>query len=228
MSETRAGIGRGSRIVLGVGILIGILVVVYFNQIVTPNYALEGEFQSLLDAHVGEVVLLDIMNTECPPCRIEFRNLKEISRMFGDRIVMISVAIEWPLFGEDTDERIQEAIREFEIDWEVVRYGKSTDIIRRYEVWGMPTTVILNREGEVVFRNIGINDLEALSSSIEDTLEEGLTRHFHAKFSIQVCGEEVRLPNYDFGTQLLHSYTLKPWIHMEGMLSDVQALTLGD
>ncbi|MFQ5951352.1 MAG: TlpA family protein disulfide reductase, partial [Candidatus Geothermarchaeales archaeon] len=77
-----------------------------------------------------------------------------------------------PLFGEDTDERIQEAIREFGIDWEVVRYENSTEIIRRYSVFGIPTTVILNREGEVVWTHSRINVVEDLASRIEEVLAE--------------------------------------------------------
>jgi len=78
-----------------------------------------GENFSFPQTFRGRAVRLDVMNTEGQPCRVETPELRQLhdnsNERFGDHATIVSVTIEWPLFGEPTEERPQAFAREFEV-----------------------------------------------------------------------------------------------------------------
>lgn len=134
-----------------------------------PEYSavsLDGSKFNLAD-HRGKVVLLNLWATWCGPCRYEIPELQSLhDRYKGKGFEVVGVSI---------DEGGAEAVREF-VDEQKMTYpvvldpeGKLANIM---ETSVLPTTVLLDRDGKVVWKKMGAvmpNDTE-LEQSIEKSL----------------------------------------------------------
>ncbi|MFQ5950833.1 MAG: TlpA family protein disulfide reductase [Candidatus Geothermarchaeales archaeon] len=152
-------------------ILIAIIVgVVSFSQQQSESFTLNEEITQFLDSRLGEVVVLDIMNTQCPLCIVEVQHLREFFRQQGNDVSLLSISIEWPAFGTDTDSKIAQFKKENGVTWPMLIYTDAVEVIRRFNVFGIPTTIVLDREGEIVFQRAGLVSNEELVSIVEPLL----------------------------------------------------------
>lgn len=126
-----------------------------------PDYAvqtLDGEPVALSD-FFGDVVLLNVWATWCAPCVREMPALQRLHEQLGDhglRIVAVSVdAPPGPFnpmgaFGGD----IRSFIDRFGLTFTVL-HDPSGDIQSRYQVGGLPTSFIIDRDGRIRRRFLG-------------------------------------------------------------------------
>ncbi|MFQ5911542.1 MAG: TlpA family protein disulfide reductase [Thermoplasmata archaeon] len=161
---------RSLTLATGVILLAVIVGVVTFSQQQSESFALNEELTEFLDSQLGEVVVLDIMNTDCPACIVEVQHLREFFRQYGDEVVLVSLSIEFGVFSQDTDSRVAQFKRENGVDWPLLIYEGATDVIRRFNVYGIPTTVVLDAEGEIVFQATRIVGSEELAGVVEPLL----------------------------------------------------------
>ena len=102
----------------------------------------DGRADSLA-AHRGAVVLMNLWATWCPPCREEMPALQRFSRAYAGRVVVL---------GIDQGEAASVAAayaRERGVTFPILvderqQYGST------YEGVGLPTTVIVGRDGRIV------------------------------------------------------------------------------
>ncbi|WP_420459334.1 TlpA family protein disulfide reductase [Neolewinella sp.] len=116
----------------------------------------EGESISLEDLR-GQYVLLDFWASWCGPCRRENPNVVRIYHKYKDlgfEILGISL--------DDRRERWEGAIAADELDWLHVSdlKGWASEFGRLYGVTAIPQTVLLDREGNIVARDLRGADLE--------------------------------------------------------------------
>lgn len=168
----RAKLAQRRSLTLATGvILLAIIVgVVFFSQQQAESFTLNEELTQFLDSHLGEVVVLDIMNTDCPTCLIEVQDLKEFNQQHGDDVILVSISIEFGLFTKDTDSRIAQYKTENGVTWSMLVYEDSTDVIRRFNVYGIPTVVVIDREGQIAFQRTGLIGSEELADIVEPLL----------------------------------------------------------
>jgi len=102
----------------------------------------DGRVDSLAQ-HRGSVVLLNLWATWCPPCRDELPALEQFARSYAGRVVVL---------GVDQGESASVA-RDF-ARARGVTYPILVDLSeqygRAYQGLGLPTTVIVDRDGHVV------------------------------------------------------------------------------
>jgi thiol-disulfide isomerase/thioredoxin len=102
----------------------------------------DGRIDSLAH-HRGSVVLLNLWATWCPPCRDELPALEQFARTYAGRVVVL---------GVDQGESASVA-RDF-ARARGVTYPILVDLSeqygRAYQGLGLPTTVIVDRDGHVV------------------------------------------------------------------------------
>ncbi|HEY4441144.1 MAG TPA: TlpA disulfide reductase family protein [Candidatus Elarobacter sp.] len=109
------------------------------------SYALkttDGRTESVA-AHRGQVVLLNLWATWCPPCREEMPALQRFARAYAGRVVVL---------GVDQGEAAATAAafaRERGVTFPILvdeqqQYGST------YQGVGLPTTVIVGRDGRIV------------------------------------------------------------------------------
>ena len=129
-----------------------------------------GEQFSLSD-YRERVVLIDLfrMNPPCPACIYAIPHLKGLyDRYSRDEVVLMSISVS----SLDTDETLRsDFVEEYDIPW-IVACGGS-DIAYKYSVSAVPTLVIVDAEGNIPYRHIGVTEESKLTSEINNLLSGG-------------------------------------------------------
>lgn len=121
-----------------------------------------------LGALRGQVVLVDWMGTNCPPCRIQMPELVEFHEAFRARgLAMIS--IDMSDFGArlaaESEGQAVAFLAEFGAGWPITL--ERTGLATRYGVVDIPTIMIVDPSGLIVFKESGIHSFEELSAIVE-------------------------------------------------------------
>lgn len=141
------------------------------RRLVTGNEAIDfsanteaGEKISLED-YRGEVVLLDFWASWCAPCKREMPNVKRVYKKYhqkGFEIIGISL--------DKSKEKFKDYIEEQDISWPQIFDGGrgGGDIARKYAVYAIPATFLIDREGKIAGKNMRGPQLgEAVANLIE-------------------------------------------------------------
>lgn len=115
-----------------------------------PNFSLtdvNGNAFRLSDFK-GSVVVIDFMSTTCLGCRLSMPELEDVWNEYEERIVMMSISVTAPPF-DDTEEMIRDWMSEFGSTW---IHGKdTTGVMFDYRVMGIPTVIIIDKDGYIRF-----------------------------------------------------------------------------
>jgi peroxiredoxin len=165
--------GRASLKVLVVICLVALVTVSYViwqsTQPVSTDQSFtltdtNGERFSLADFK-GKVVVLDLFATTCMPCVYEVPQLAEICRKYGSDVEVISIGS-----PSDTVDGLRQFKSEYQMTWRVAR---DTDgVFEKYGVEYIPTLVIIDRNGTMRHRYVGLTEASTLSSRIDPLLSE--------------------------------------------------------
>jgi thiol-disulfide isomerase/thioredoxin len=113
----------------------------------------------------GKVVLLNFWATWCPPCRMETPDLVALHREYASRGVVVA--------GVSLDDDPAAVVPAF-----VQKYGVSYPILLPdgdlggQDVSGLPTTLLIDRQGRVARRYVGMISDSAVKGDIERLLSE--------------------------------------------------------
>lgn len=112
----------------------------------------------------GKVIILDFWATWCGPCRIEMPGFVELQTEYGERGLQI--------LGVSLDGGRKEGVVEF-CERYYVNYPIFMDngeVARRFGVIAIPTTYIIDRDGNLVKKYVGAREKETFKSDIEELL----------------------------------------------------------
>jgi thiol-disulfide isomerase/thioredoxin len=110
----------------------------------------------------GKVVYIDFWASWCAPCRQSFPWMNELQRKFGsDDFVIIGVNVDHT--RAEADAFLADVAAEFRIV-----YDPDGVLAERYKVKGMPSSVLIDRNGNTVFAHEGfrLKDREALEKRV--------------------------------------------------------------
>lgn len=132
-----------------------------------PEFALaslDGETVKLSD-YQGRVVIVDFWATWCPPCREEIPHFVELQQRFGDRgLTVIGVSVD-----QGGPQVVRSFAQEQEINYPLVmadaRVAGDYGGIR-----GIPTTFIIDRQGRIVKKYVGYQDMSVFERDVEALL----------------------------------------------------------
>lgn len=118
-----------------------------------------------LSNHRGKVVLIDFCSTRTGHCMSMHENLRTVRTSFAeDELVIISIFI-------DTTETVED-IRHFKEqhggDW---AYANDTDVHVSYEITGTPTEYVVDVNGYIHSKRLGVTAVDALLDDVEDAKE---------------------------------------------------------
>lgn len=125
-----------------------------------------------LSKYRGQIVIVDFWASWCKPCRQSIPWLNAMRARYGDRgLVIVGVNVD----AVRTD--AERFLRDVPIDFELV-FDPAGDLAQRYEVKGMPTSVVLDRNGNIVKRYLGFRETQtaAHESDLQSLLSTSL-RH---------------------------------------------------
>jgi peroxiredoxin len=100
----------------------------------------------------GKVVFLNFWATWCPSCKLEMPAMEELHRELGGRGLVI-LAVNF----QEAPEEIREFLRRHGLTFATPLDQKS-EVFQLYQAWSLPTTYIIDKNGEIVGRIVGYRD----------------------------------------------------------------------
>jgi DsbE subfamily thiol:disulfide oxidoreductase len=129
--------------------------------------ALDGSGEIAMSDFRGDVVVLNFWATWCGPCRREAPGLQSTWEADRDQGVQF-------LGVNYRDDRAAARAygREFGITYPSV-FDPAGELAFSYELVGLPTTFIIDRDGRIVYRFVGYIDAAILQDALDDVLGRG-------------------------------------------------------
>jgi thiol-disulfide isomerase/thioredoxin len=116
----------------------------------------------------GKPVALNFFAGLCPPCRAEMPHLQEVYDQLGDRFVLIGVDI-GPFTGLGTNDDGLSLIEDLDLSFPTGSTSQR-DVVNRYHILGMPSTVFLTPDGKVLRKWDGALTREKLEELVEQLI----------------------------------------------------------
>jgi DsbE subfamily thiol:disulfide oxidoreductase len=126
---------------------------------------LDGKAVSLSDFK-GKVVILDFWATWCPPCRAEIPSFIELQKQYGNQGLAV--------IGLSLDESGATAVKKFVdktgMNYTVVMADQA--VAKAYGgVEAIPTTFVIDRQGHIINRHVGLTDRAEFEKEIKPLLK---------------------------------------------------------
>ena len=113
----------------------------------------DSRYKTLAD-YKGQVVLLNIWATWCPPCQAEMPSLERLYQAYGDKgLKLVAVSID----DYVTEDSIRAFAKNFGITFEIL-HDSTHAIERLYQTTGYPESFVIGREGPIRKKWIGPDD----------------------------------------------------------------------
>lgn len=134
---------------------------------VAPNFKAptpEGELLSLKDV-MGEYTIIDFWASWCRPCRMENPNVVRVYEEYHDKgLNIISVSLD----RANQKDRWIKAIKDDKMNWHHVSNLKfwNDPIAKQYGVRSIPATFLLDKEGNIIDKNLRGKRLETKIASL--------------------------------------------------------------
>ena len=117
-----------------------------------------------LSDYKGKVVVLEFWATWCPPCRASVPGLEKLHKAYKDKgLVLLAVSMD-----EGGWDEVRSFIKESGITYTVLK--GTEDVAMKYEVRSIPMMLVLNKEGKIARRYLGMGSDEELEKDIKDNL----------------------------------------------------------
>ena len=117
-----------------------------------------------LSDYKGKVVLLEFWASWCPPCRASVPGIEKLHKAYKDKgLVVLAVSMD----GGGLDE-VKSFIKESGITYSVLQ--GTEDVAEKYEVRSIPMMLVLNKEGRIAKRYLGMGSDEDLEQDIKTNL----------------------------------------------------------
>lgn len=129
----------------------------------SPSFSLkgvDGKIVNLSDLK-GKIVIVDFWATWCAPCKASFPTLQKIYQKYSsNKNVLILAVNTWEkITGEEKEKNVYKFIKEnnysFTVLFDLEERNKS--IAAQFGVEGIPTKFIIDKEGNIQFKEVGFN-----------------------------------------------------------------------
>ena len=149
------------------------------TPIAAPDFQLEdmdGEKYSL-ESYRGKVVILNFWATWCPPCRREIPSMEALYQTFKDEAFAILAINEW-----ETEDHVFAFMGELPVEPGFpILFDPDSEVAQSFGVKGLPTTLLLDTQGKIVYRAVGGRDFDhpEVKKIIRELLPDGAHPHSH-------------------------------------------------
>jgi len=129
---------------------------------VAPDFTLKTlEDQEIsLSELKGKVVLLDFWATWCGPCRESIPHLIQLYRTYQDKgFVLIGLSMD----KKGDVDTVRHFVKSMDIPYPIIL--TPDDVTRNYGVTGIPTTILIDKEGKIQGKMVGFNSSIAQQTS---------------------------------------------------------------
>ncbi len=121
--------------------------------------SLDGEAIGPQD-YAGDVVLVELWATWCGPCRLQAKYLEQLhDELQGTDVRFLAISV-----GED-EATVREYVERKPFPYPVLVDPEDT-LSQRYQLYGLPTLMIVDRQGDVSFLETGISDTKRIRQAL--------------------------------------------------------------
>jgi thiol-disulfide isomerase/thioredoxin len=112
----------------------------------------------------GKIILLNFWATWCGPCKAEIPSLVELQTQYADDLVVLGLSI------DDPADKLRPYAAEFKMNYPVLVGGRE-DVQEAFgPLFGVPVSVIIDREGKIAMKHSGMASKEQLERQIKTLL----------------------------------------------------------
>lgn len=126
------------------------------TPVAAPDFTLEdmdGESHSLGD-YRGKVVMVNFWATWCPPCRRELPSMEALYQDFRDEPFTVLAINQW-----ESPDHVFAYMGQLEVfPGFPILFDRDSVVSQTFSVKGLPTTVLVDKRGRVVYRAVGGRD----------------------------------------------------------------------
>jgi thiol-disulfide isomerase/thioredoxin len=143
----------------GDGVLVG--------KVAPLNYTLKDMHGAdvQLASFKGKVILLNFWATWCGPCKAEIPSLVELQQQYGEDLVVLGFSV------DDTPDKMKLYAAQYKINYPLLVGNGREDVQNAYgPLWGIPVSVIIDREGKIAKKHSGIASKEQFEREIKRLL----------------------------------------------------------
>jgi thiol-disulfide isomerase/thioredoxin len=113
----------------------------------------------------GKVILLNFWATWCGPCKAEIPGLVELQAQYAGDLVVLGFSV------DDTVEKMKPYAQEYKINYPLLVGLGREDVQDAYgPLWGIPVSVIIDRDGKIAKKHSGIASKEQFERDIKALL----------------------------------------------------------
>ena len=113
----------------------------------------------------GLPIVINFYYPSCPPCRVEMPDLEYISNEYDGRLEVIGIQ----QLGIDSVEDGQIFVDQFGLTF-LLGPDPDNQIMKKYEIVGFPTTIILDKDHKIFKVRVGYFNLDQLFEIIEKVM----------------------------------------------------------
>jgi peroxiredoxin len=132
------------------------------------NFTLKdvNEKEIALASYKGKVILLDFWATWCGPCKIEIPGFVEMQNTYGPKgFQVIGISI------DDRADQLKPFVDEYKMNYPVLQGLGRDDVTDAFgPVFGLPTTLIISRDGRICASHAGMTAKETFENQIRELL----------------------------------------------------------
>ena len=118
-----------------------------------------------LSSFKGKVILINFWATWCGPCKAEIPSLVELQEQYRGDLVILGLST------TDTPDQIRPYADEYKMNYPVLIAKDREEVQDAYgPMWGIPMSIIVDREGKIAKRHAGIGTKEQFEREIKALL----------------------------------------------------------
>jgi thiol-disulfide isomerase/thioredoxin len=118
-----------------------------------------------LASYKGKVIVLNFWATWCGPCKAEIPDLVTLQAQYPDDLVVLGLSV------DDTPDKMKPYAAEYKINYPLLVGDGREDVQDAYgPLWGIPVSVIIDREGKIAKKHSGIASREQFEREIKPLL----------------------------------------------------------
>lgn len=113
----------------------------------------------------GKVILINFWATWCGPCKVEIPDLMELQEEHREGLVVLGIDV------LDEFDRVKPFADQLKVNYPLLDANNRKDVEEAFgPMWGLPTSVIVDRDGKIFKKHSGIATKEQFHQYIESLL----------------------------------------------------------
>ena len=134
----------------------------YQTNFTLKNIATDESFN--ISSLAGKIVIIDFWATWCPPCRMQIPVLISVYKNYQSKgVEIIGISLD-----RNDKKAVLDFIKQNNIPYTILEAQE--DILKTFDIQGIPTAVILGKDGAVIKKHVGFIEEKALVEEIEKVL----------------------------------------------------------